>query len=494
MRIGKSDFFASAAAGVAALTILLMGSAPEAASAQGVRGWVSSSVQMLEMRPLATDTIPVELTTTDANGNTIYQGNVVQCTLVSACLGYRALDEARTVAVSQDLSLTAWGFGMRGLSFTTLLRTRQRGGSDVLWPRSDDAFDAILAYAQLVRGALQVRLGRQEIRSGLGFPAFDGASVGWSRNQMHLEAYGGRSLARGLRDPANDALRGLEDFVPDQSVVLLGAAVRARLNVTSVTGRYQREIYWDRSGLESERASVDFATWLPRLRVTGSLDYDFAFERVGKGNLTVSAPFAGSRWLVEATAKRYVPYFSLSTIWGFFEPVSYSEAQLRVAWGPNPRLGTWVSGAWRRYGTTNTAVILRPLENVGKRAGAGLRWQPFAEWAVDGSYHLEWGPGSTLSSGDASVRWTPSERVSVALSALSFQQFEEFRLGEGRAWGGGLSTDLGISQRASLSGGVSILRHDDRGGSVTSPWDQTRAWSSLRILVGDDPGLRGRSR
>lgn len=493
MRIGTTDRLASACI-AAALAVLMGGFAPGRASAQGVRGWVSSSVQMLEMRPLAMDTIPVELTQTDAQGRTLYQGNVVQCTLGSACLGYRALDEARTVAVSQDVSLTAWGFGVRGLSFTTLLRTRQRGGSDVVWPRSDDAFDALLAYAQLVHGSLQVRLGRQEIRSGLGFPAFDGASVGWSTPQVHVEAYGGRSLARGLRDPANDALKGLEDFVPDQSVMLLGAAVRGRFYGTSVTGRYQREIYWDRSGLESERASADFVTYFPRLRVTGSLDYDFAFARVGKGNLTLAAPFADNRWMLEATAKRYVPYFSLSTIWGFFEPVAYNEAQLRAAWAPTSNFAAWVSGAWRKYGTTNTEVILRPLENVGKRLGAGLRWQPAPKWAVDGSYHLEWGPGSTLNSGDASVRWTPSERVSVALSAMSFQQFEEFRLGEGRAWGGGLSGDVGITERTHLSGGATVLRHRDRNGSVTSPWDQTRAWTSLRILVGDDPGQSGRNR
>lgn len=494
MRIGTRDAHAPATSLVTALAILVAASVPGAASAQGVRGWVGSSVQMLEMRPLAMDTIPVELTSTDAEGRTVYEGNVVECTLVDACLGYRALEEARTVAVSQDLSLTAWGFGVRGLSFTTLLRTRQRGGSDVVWPRSDDAFDALIAYAQLVRGRLQVRLGRQEIRSGLGFPAFDGASVGWSMERVHVEAYGGRSLARGLRDPANEALRGLEDFVPDQSVVILGASARARFYATSMTGRYQREIFWDRSGLESERASVDFTTYFPRLRVTGALDYDFAFEQVGKGNLTLSAPFDGNRWLVEATAKRYLPYFSLSTIWGFFEPVSYHEAQLRVAWAPTASLGAWVSGAWREYGDANTEVILRPLENVGKRAGAGLRWEPAPTWAVQGSYQLEWGPGSTLNSADASVRWTPSERVSLALNAMSFQQFEEFRLGEGRAWGAGLSADARLTERASLGGGLSVLRHDDRGGSVTSPWDQTRAWSSLRILVGDDPGLRGRSR
>lgn len=484
-----------AAVRVAALAALLVGALPGRAAAQGIRGWVSSSVQMVEMRPIAVDTIPLSMTATDAQGNATFEGNVVSCTLTDACLGYRALDQVGTLAASQDLNLTAWGFGLRGLSFTTLLRARQRGGSDLLWPRSGDAFDAMLAYAQLVRGSLRVRLGRQEVLSGLGFPAFDGASAWYAVGQVSLQAYGGRSLARGLREPANDALKGLEDFVPDRSVILLGASARAFLYGTSLTGRYQREIYSDRSGLESERASVDFTTWLPRARISGSLDYDFAFAQVGKGNLTVSVPLDGSRWLVEATARRYVPYFSLSTIWGFFQPVSYKEGELRLAWSPTARLGTWASGSVRRYGETHTEIVLRPLENVGKAVSAGLRWQPTGAWSVEGSYRLEWGPGSTLTSGDASVRWTPSERVSLSASAMSFQQVEEFRLGDGRAWGGGLGATLGLAERVSLSGGLSVLRQEDRGGSVVDPWNQTRAWSSLRILVGDDPGMRvGRSR
>ena len=45
--------------------------------------------------------------------------------------------------------------------------------------------------------------------------------------------------------------------------------------------------------------------------------------------------------------------------------------------------------------------------------------------------------------GDAAVRMEPAERVSVTVHATTFQQVEEFRIGDGRAVGiGGLSVAL----------------------------------------------------
>ena len=77
------------------------------------------------------------------------------------------------------------------------------------------------------------------------------------------EVYGGRSLARGLREPENEALRPLDDFFLDKSVVLLGGSVGARLFGVDADARYQREILSDRSSLVSERASLDFPPCCP---------------------------------------------------------------------------------------------------------------------------------------------------------------------------------------------------------------------------------------
>ena len=460
--------------------------------AQSFRGWVGSTIQLVELRPLGLDTIP-RASVQQRDGGTFFFGDrPVVCVEADLCTAYAPRPEVHALAATQDLNLTAWGLGVRGLSFTTLLRGRARMGSELLWPRTDDAFDAILGYAQLVRGRWRLRAGRQEIRSGLGFSAFDGGNVTLTHGDWRLEGYGGRSLARGLREPANEALRGLEDFLPDASVRLVGGSARAQFNETILTARYQREILADRSGLVSERASVDFSSATRRTRVTGSLDYDFAFDHVGKGHLTVSVPLAGTPWILEASARRYVPYFEMSTIWGFFQPVSYSEAEVRSTWSPGGALAAWFSGGWRHYQDAETSVILQPLTDDGWRANAGLRWQARDAWLLQGSYRLEWGPGGFLNSADVSARYHPSERVSVTASGTTFQHIEEFRLGDGRAYGGGLSFDFGVTGRANLSGGMSMIRHRDEGTLVGSPWNQARGWTSLRIEVGNDPGLAAR--
>jgi hypothetical protein len=472
-----------------ALVVVATPMLPEGALAQSYRGWTSTSLQAVELRPLGLDSVPRADVVMDAEGRFLYEGNEVTCVLATVCTGYLPLDEERTFAATQDLSLTFWGFGVEGLSATALVRARARAGGSVVWPRSDDEFDALLAYAQLQRGPWRVRAGRMDIRSGLGFAAFDGASAAYSLRALHGEIYGGRSLARGLREPQNEALRGLDGFLLDMSVLLVGGSVTARPLGTQLTARYQREILSDRSSLVSERASIDFSRGFPRFRLTGSMDYDFMFEQPGKGHLTVSAPLAGGRWLAEVSARRYVPYFDLSTIWGFFEPVSYSEVTARVGWAPRAELGAWLSGGWRTYGDTETTVILRPMRDTGWRADAGARWRAAPEWSVDGRYQLEWGPGGFLSSADAAVRFDPTERLTVSVNAMTFQQIEEYRLGQGRAFGGGVTAGYELGDRATFAVGASLIRHRDGGNVFTSPWNQGRAWSSLRFDLGRDPGL-----
>jgi hypothetical protein len=83
----------------------------------------------------------------------------------------------------------------------------------------------------------------------------------------------------------------------------------------------------------------------------------------------------------------------------------------------------------------------------------------------------------------------------VTATATTFQQIEQYRLGDGRGLGGGLSFDAELTDRILTSGGASLLRHT--GGQATvqdSPWNQSRAWWSLRVLVGEDPGLANRRR
>jgi hypothetical protein len=472
--------------------LVALGASFTDAVAQGYRGWATTSIQLVELRPLGADTVPRSDVVTDAQGRFLYNGLEVSCVLSTICTGYLPLGDEHTLAATQDLGGTIWGLGVQGLSITAHVRGRARAGGDPVWPRSDDEFDAMVAYAQLQRESFRIRAGRMDIPSGLGFSRFDGASASYARSMLRGELYAGRSLARGLREPAKEAFRGLDDFFLDHSVLLFGGSASLRLQSTAVTGRYQREILWDRSSLVSERGSLDLSGTRGRFRLRGSIDYDFAREQVGKGELTWSMPLQESRWLVELSARRYVPYFDLSTIWGFFEPVSYWEMIGRVAWSRSGDLAAWIAGGRRSYGDTETVVILEPMRDVGWRGDVGGHWRLAPDWTLDGQYQLEWGPGGFLSSADAAIRYEVSGRLTASLSALTFQQIEEYRLGQGRAFGGGVSVDWAWSERASIGGGASIVRHRDGGNVFTSPWSQSRAWTMLRFDIGSDPGLAAR--
>jgi hypothetical protein len=477
-----------------AFTLCLAGAGAVELEGQGFRGSATTTARYIELRPIRQDTVSRSRVTEGADGRLTFDGIPVSCVEGLGCVFYRSTEVQHAIAATQDVQFTAWGLGVQGLSVTSMLRARLDAGGDFVWPRSDDHFDAILAYAELNRGIVRARLGRQRNLSGLGFSGYDGASVlAEPRDWIGIEGYAGRSLARGLNEPRSGALVGVEDFVIDRDAWLYGAAARLEpLDNVRMNLRYQRELWAGRSGLVSERASFDVATSQFRpLIADAAIDYDFGFGRIGKAHATVraAAPFIGGVTL-EATARRYLPYYELWTIWGFFSPVAYHEAELRGSWLASDRLGAWLSGGWRRYEEANATVILRPLEQQGIRVTAGARWQPADALQTTFSYRLERGFGAFLSSGDASVEWRPTPRLALSFDGTAFQQIEQFRVGEGIVWGGGPAVDAELRSGLTLSAGASLYRQTFENRPGIANWNQVRAWTALRAGFGRDPGVR----
>jgi hypothetical protein len=463
------------------------------ASAQGVRGTATTTVRYIELRPIAQEFVPFDQVTELPDGRFEFEGIPVSCVPTLGCIYYRSLDVEHAVTATQDVSLTAWGLGVQGLSFTTLLRGRADLGGNLTWPRGDDRFDAILAYAELNRGDFRTRLGRLRTASSLGFNGYDGASVlyGGVRN-LNVEAYGGRSLMRGAYEPRSSALRGFEEFVIDSlGAYLVGGAARYQVVPgTSVALRYQFEIWEDRGGIVSERASMEVSTSQFRpVMVEAAVDYDIGFGRIGKAHATVRAPVPGNV-ILEVTGRRYLPYFEMSTIWGFFSPVGYHEAEGRVTWRPLADVTTWASAAWRRFEEANATVILRPLAQEGTRLMVGANWRAAPGLSVDGSYRMDRGFGAFLSSGDAAVSWQATPRIALSVEGTAFQQIEQFRIGSGVVYGGGANADVAVLPTVSLMGGATMYRQtfDNRPGM--EDWSQMRAWAGLRAGFGRDPGMR----
>ncbi len=460
--------------------------------AQGVRGTLTHTGFYAELRPLVQDTVPLSQVTPTGLNAWEFEGQPIFCQ-AEQCTRFRAGSVASTVSGSVDGSFTAWGLGMRGLSTTVSFRARGRTGGDLLWPRTDDRLDVFLAYAQLVRGPWRARVGRQRILGGLGRNAFDGGAVLWSpRPGWRVEAYGGRSLALGLAEPRNTALEGLENFFPDRNAYLFGGSLQGRPHdQVDLTLRYQREIWSDRSGLLSERASLDVRAYpWERIRVDGSVDWDFAFARVGKAELTAQIPLAGRSWVVETSASRYLPYFELWTIWGFFSPVPWHEGRVRVAWTRGPARA-WISGAYRRYGDAETTVVLSPLEDTGRRAEIGGSWGG-ERWSMRGEYRVEWSAGAFFSGGDVGATWLLRPGLRLAANGTAFQQIQEFRVGEGTVWGGGVSVDADLPWQLGLSAGLSTMRAGNTEVLRGPDWNQLRGFWTLSVPIGADPGLAGR--
>ncbi len=477
----------------AALLALLL--VPGPGEAQDFRGHVRATARTVEVRPIVQDTVARRQVTEVPGGGLSYRGRPVTCT-AGECTFYRSTSSEHALHATQDLRFTAWGFGVEGLSARVHLRGRQDVGGEFTWPRSDDPFDAIVAYAQYNRPDLRVRLGRQRTRSGLGFASYDGASVlAEPLDGLSLEAYGGRSLARGLHDPRNEALEGIEDFLPDRDAWLLGAAATVEGGAgSSLTARYQREIFSNRAALLSERASLDGRTsLLEPVRLTGSLDYDFARGEIGKSHLSAELPVTDDL-VLEARGRRYMPYFELWTIWGLFSPVAYHEARLGASWSATPDIGLQVSGGARAYEDTHTDPILGPVEDDGWFASASGRWSPASDLRLQGRYRVERAAGAFLSSGELGGRWRASGLLAVRLGLTASQQIEEFRIGEGMLAGGTASLELRPLDGVRLDTGISVYRQyfDNRPSAVD--WNQLRGWSTLRLDLGGDPALEGGSR
>src|SRR5690606_16518664 len=231
--------------------------------AQGVRGSAQTMVRYYEIRPLVDDTIPFADVEARGDGTFFFEGRQVVCATTAFCVRYLSGEKQGAAMLTQDVGMTAWGLGMEGLSATVQLRARaDLGGDEFTWPRADDNFDAILAYAELLRGDFRVRAGRLQNTSGLGFSSYDGAHVLYTPlPQLSVQAFGGRSLARGLYEPRHEALEGIEQFFPDRNAAIVGGAIEGRpWRHTSVEARYQREIWWNRAALVSERASLDLTS------------------------------------------------------------------------------------------------------------------------------------------------------------------------------------------------------------------------------------------
>jgi hypothetical protein len=476
------------------LAAVLLAGAASPLAAQDGRGSLRSITRYVELRPLRQDTVPRDQVTALPDGAFRFEGLAASCDAVR-CVVLRAGPVQYGVLATLDASYTAWGYGVQGLSATVLARGRTQLGGQFHAPQSDEPFEAILGYAELARGAYRLRAGRQRELSGLGFSGFDGVDVLYEPSRRwRAQLYGGRGLARGVQQSYTRAFRGVDeaDFVRGRNAVLLGGEVGMETADGSTAAlHWQAKLWSDRAGYLSDRAQLVARTpALSPIELSGAAEYDIGLGRLGSAHAAARYPVPGLPLMLEATARRHLPFFEYWTIWGMFSPVAWHEAEMRAAWQPRAHLGVWGSGAVRRYDDHDTQTFRRPLEARSLRAALGGGWRARPDLGFDAGVRMEGPVGAFTFSGDAALDWRAGERVDVRLQGVVLEQVEEFRLGAGVLAGGLIAADVRLRNDLRAGAGFELYRQAQPGRPGGVDWTQRRAWLSVAFDIGQDPGLR----
>lgn len=452
----------------------------------------ATSLRYIELRPLTSDSVPAGSTQGTALLRALPDGRVVRCLPGDAyCRDLRPAARVSTIPMVTDLEASAWGFG-EGLRLFTQLRLRNGWGSaPELWPQGSRTLEALAAYAELDRGNARVRLGRQWTVSGLGFYNFDGLSAQLrAGRRLTLEAYGGRSLVRGLNESrVSGALESIEALAPPTSGILGGA--RARYSPapgTAFSAAYQVESRGRGEGLLSELAVFNAMAPIGRFTTDASLEMDVASAQVNEATLRVRTP-ALRRATLYGELRRYRPYFELWTIWGAFSPLAYDEARGGITWAPAS--GTLVlrgETSRRRY-ERDDAGGFGDYRREGWGVGASGTWTPLAPWRFDASARVETGFGAARREGAAGIARQLANDGFLSLQAVAFQQYFELRLDDGTVLGGEAEAAIPLNERLRVRASLAVYRH---AGARTAAvdWNQRRASLRLEWNVGSEPRVR----
>lgn len=473
--------------------VLIAVALPGVLAAQGLRISGVTTMQFLELRPLVTDSLLATGVPGTGEWRSAPGGVPAICPLTSLFCQYeRSGNRVSAAPLLQDLTLAGWGW-VEGLSFHGDLRARTQLGGEtgLIYPRADDHFDVLDAYAQLDRAQWQARVGRQWVTSGLGAYAFDGADALWRHNQYSLEGWTGRALIGGLNEPYTTAqLAAIDNLPPQQDGYLFGARARFRPDaLTAAALTYQRVLVADRSGLYSERASFDASTNRWNGSATLALDYDFASGDWNEARLRVGT--SGIRTIGYSLEARHSrPFFELWTIWGAFSPVAFDEGRATLDWWPTGSpFAVSVGGAYRKYGETNAGFSLR---TNGWRAGGNVRWQAAESISASGSYDVDIGSGAADTDARAGARWRASNNMSLGADASVTQNIYEFRVGTGRIYGVALDGAVRVRPDVQFVMDAGLYQHTLTNGAPGPDWTQRRVAVRLEWTLGADPGIPAR--
>jgi hypothetical protein len=465
---------------------------PAVLAAQGFRISGVTTMQLVELRPLLTDSLAASAVPGTGQFRTAAFGVPAVCDSLF-CHYERSGTRVSAVPVLQDLTLSAWGLA-EGLSLHSDLRLRtELDNNGLIYPRSDDHVQLLDAYLQLDRDWGRARLGRQWVTGALGAYDFDGAEALIARRSFSVEGWAGRALVEGLNEPyTSSQLSAVDNLPPEQDGYIFGALFRVRpdaLSAASVT--YQRVILADHSGMYSERASLAASTRRLGLALDLTATYDLASGDWNEARLRAGTAGIGTiGYSVEARHSQ--PFFELWTIWGAFAPVGFNEARTTVDWRPRAQpFSASLHFAYRKYDPADAGISLR---TSGWRAGGDASWRAGASLSAYGSYDVDIGNGASSDDGRAGVRWTAARGVTLGVEGSVTQMIYEYRIGTGRVYGAALNAAWQLNPDIRVVADGGIYQQTLTNGAAGPDWSQRRASLRLEWTAGSDPGsTRGRA-
>ena len=400
------------------------------AAAQDYRIRLDARAQAISYRGLAPDSIDAALAVPTASGGLVTpDGFALRCNNGPYCYYLRPGPELRALPVAVSASMVLWGLGVEGLAVRATGRLVTDAGGDAPWPGTTPNAQLLEGYVEYQRSPVTLRVGRQLVASRLEPIGFDGGwlKVRWDDAALELTGYGGWGLGQAAAVTAsNPALNPLDEWRPRDRQILGGAEATWRFRWIDARAEYRREIDPADGNFVSERAALSLGAQVGPFRASGGTQYNMAEGKMGTTDLALT--YLQPRYSVTVGARRYVPFFSLWTLWGAFSPVPYNSVSASAQVRPNGWLSLNARGESYRYDDAeiNTSIVPR-LEAGGWRMSTGATATVGTAWTLEGSFGLERGPGAAGRFTDASVTWAPSAVFSVDLYAGSLARPLELR-------------------------------------------------------------------